>query len=108
MKLVIAIVQDLDEAILSEHLLEHDFRITKLKTSGGFLQKGNATMLMGVEDERLDECIKIIEENCETRKSKTTFVNPGLDMAYIQSLPMEINVGGATIFIIDVDRFIRI
>lgn len=107
MKLLIAIVQDLDEPILSDHLIDEGFRITKLKTSGGFLQKGNATLLIGVEEDRLDLCLEIIEENCKVRNTKTTYIPQALDSTFINPIPIDIQVGGATIFILDVDQFIR-
>ena len=107
MKLIIAIVQELDEPILSDYLVENGFRITKLKTSGGFLKEGNATLLIGVEDDKLEECLEIIEDNCKRRTTKTTYVNPGLDRSFLNTLPVEITVGGATIFILDVEQFIR-
>lgn len=107
MKLLIAIVQDLDEPILSDNLIKENFRITKLKTSGGFLKKGNVTLLIGVEDDRVDECLSIIEDNCKERVTKTSYVSPGGDATFLYTIPMEINVGGATIFILDVDQFIR-
>jgi len=63
MKMIIAIVQDQDLNPLQEDLTEKGFRMTNLASTGGFLRAGNSTLLIGVEEEKLDECLKIIEEN---------------------------------------------
>ena len=68
MKLIIAIVQDQDVPSLIDDLTEKEFRVTKLASTGGFLKSGNTTLLMGVEEELVKEAIKIIEDNCKTRR----------------------------------------
>ncbi|NMR89560.1 hypothetical protein HKB06_27860, partial [Vibrio parahaemolyticus] len=68
MKLIIAIVQDQDAPGLIEELMDKDFRVTKLASTGGFLKAGNTTLLSGVEDDKVDEILKIIEDNCKTRE----------------------------------------
>ena len=109
MKLLIAIVQDADVNFLIDSLTEKGYRITKLSTTGGFLKKGNTTLLIGVEEEKLDEVLEIIEKNCKKRNTTTTIINPTGDSSLISStVPIEINVGGATIFIIDVEKYIRL
>lgn len=108
MKLLIVIVQDQDAYILIDELTERDFRLTKLATTGGFLRSGNTTILMGIDDARIPEAMKIIETNCKTRDMTTSLMSvtmPG--DAYIP-YPVEVKVGGATIFILEVDEFIRI
>ena len=59
MKLVIAIVQDKDSDQLSTQFIEHDVRATKLASSGSFLRSGNSTFLIGVDDQRVDRCLKL-------------------------------------------------
>ncbi len=107
MKLLIAIVQEEDLALLNEDLMDRDFRITKVSSTGGFLKSGNATLLIGVEDERMEEALEIIEENCKTRKTTTSMVNALSAESYIP-LPVEVQIGGAVVFVLEVDRFIRI
>ena len=109
MKLVIAIVHNDDVHKLRNALIEDDFRVTKLQTSGGFLRAENATLLMGVEEERLPHLMKHIEEICQTRNELVVspvseFFTAGPHMG----LPLEVVVGGATIFVLDVDQFIKI
>ena len=101
MKMIIAIVQDQDLNPLQEDLTEKGFRMTNLASTGGFLRSGNSTLLIGVEEEKLEECLKTIEDNC---KSVLSVTMPG--DAYIP-FPMEVLVGGATVFVLDVVDFVR-
>lgn len=93
MKLIIAIVQDEDAPGLIEDLTEEEYRVTKLASTGGFLKSGNTTLLIGVEEEDLKEVTNIIEKLCKSRSTVTS----GKDVF----------VGGANIFIIDIDEFVR-
>ena len=109
MKLPIAIVQDADVNFLVDALTEGGHRITKLSTTGGFLKRGNTTLLIGVEEENLDQLLAIIENNCKKRNTTTTIINPTGESSIISStVPIEISVGGATIFVIDVEQYIRL
>lgn len=109
MKLIISIVQDDDAEDLLDILTEADFRVTKLATTGGFLKSGNTTLMVGVEDENVDKVISQIEEVCKTRDQIITAASPivGSTGAYVP-YPIEIEIGGATIFVVDVDKFIKI
>ncbi len=108
MKLVIAIIQDDDAADLLDILTENGFRVTKLATTGGFLKSGNTTLMIGVEEEKTKEVLNIIEDTCKLREQVVTSPSPmaGSTGVYIP-YPVEVEVGGATIFVVDVDQFIR-
>lgn len=109
MKMVIAIVQDDDTFDVVEGITEKGFRVTKLATTGGFLKSGNTTLLVGVEDKKVEEVIDLIKDICKTRKEVVASPTPfsGNSEMYVQ-YPIEVKVGGATIFVLDVDQFIRI
>lgn len=109
MKLVIAIVQDDDSASLLNKLTKEEFRVTKLATTGGFLRSGNTTLLVGVEDGDVDRVIGIIKNLCETRSQVVTSTSPiaGTTGVYVP-YPVEVSVGGATVFVVDVDRFEKV
>lgn len=109
MKLVIAIVQDDDSASLINKFTKEEFRVTKLATTGGFLRSGNTTLLVGVEDEDVDRVIGIIKNLCETRSQVVTSTSPiaGTTGVYVP-YPVEVSVGGATVFVVDVDRFEKV
>ena len=109
MKLIIAIVQDDDAANLLEILTESGFRVTKLATTGGFLRAGNTTLLIGVEEQDVDKVIAHIEDVCKTRNQIITTPSSVASStgAYIP-YSVEVAVGGANIFVVDVDKFIKI
>ena len=110
MKLVIAIVEEEDSIDLIDVLTEGEYRVTKLATTGGFLKSGNTTLMVGVEEEKVKGVIDIIKDVCKKRKeilAAPTTLNGG-EGAYIQQYPIRVSVGGATVFVIDVDQFIKI
>ena len=109
MKLVLAIVQDDDALDLIEELNDKGFRVTKLATTGGFLKSGNTTLMIGVEIDKVDIVINIIEEVCKRRKQVVS-TQPGLsgESGMYMPFPLEVEVGGATVFVIDVDEFVKI
>ena len=109
MKLVLAIVQDDDALDLIEELNDKGFRVTKLATTGGFLKSGNTTLMIGVEIDKVDIVINIIEEVCKRRKQVVS-TQPGLsgESGMYMPFPLEVEVGGATIFVLDVDQFYKV
>lgn len=109
MKLIIAIVQDEDASRLVGELMNDGFGVTKLATTGGFLRAGNTTLLAGIEDDRLQEAMDVIEKVCKSRKqiapSPASMVGmPGTYTPY----PIEVVVGGATVFVLTVDQFVKL
>lgn len=108
MKLIIAIVQDQDIPSLIDDLTEKDFRVTKLASTGGFLKSGNTTILMGIKKELVPEAIQIIEDNCQTREITTSLLTVSMPGDTYIPYPLEVQVGGAILFILDVEEYIRI
>ncbi|MCD1261913.1 cyclic-di-AMP receptor [Paenibacillus athensensis] len=106
MKLVIAVVQDKDSNRLSNALIKEGFRATKLASTGGFLRAGNTTFMIGTEDERVQEVFQVIRSNCKIREQLVTPVSPmgGTTDSYIP-FPVEVQVGGAAVFVLPVERF---
>jgi uncharacterized protein YaaQ len=109
MKLVIAIVHNEDAGTLVDALLEKEYRATKLHSSGGFLKQGNATILVGVDDEQVQAVLDIISASCHSRRQ---FVNPMPPIMepgeFYMPYPVEVEVGGATVFVVQVERFERL
>ncbi len=108
MKLIIGIVQDEDELGLVEDLTENGYRVTKLSTTGGFLRSGNTTLLIGVEDWEVEKVIALIEQNGKSREVTTAFVAGAMGAVHeagYMPYPVNIHVGGATVFVLDVDEF---
>ncbi len=103
MKLIMSIVSTDDAGKLIEALNKKEFSVTRLATTGGFLRAGNTTLIIGVENERLEEALKIIKDECSTRSQIiTTTQGP---IGNVLPFPIEIEVGGATVFVLDVERF---
>lgn len=109
MKLVIAIVHDDDAGELLRKLTKSGFGVTKLATTGGFLRAGNTTLLIGAEDEKVQDIMDIIKDICKTREGVIAPPSPVLGAAgvYVPA-PMEITIGGATVFVLNVDQFEKI
>lgn len=109
MKLIIAIVQDEDANRLVSALMDGGFGVTKLATTGGFLRSGNTTLLTGVEDDKLQDAMKTIESVCRPRKQiASTPTMMGADSTMYHTIPIEVTVGGATVFVLTVDQFIKL
>lgn len=94
MKLIIAIIQDDYIGKVIKVLMENKIRTTKLSSSGGFLKAGNTTLLIGVEDGDLDEVVGLIKGETKSKKVKAGKEN--------------VTVGGANLFIMDMDQYIKI
>ncbi len=109
MKLVIAIVQDEDAGNLIDALVDAGFGATRINTAGGFLRRGNATVLVGVQEENLNEVLVIIRRNCITRMQYINPMPPAMEPGeFYMPYPVEVQVGGAVVFVLDVDRFERL
>ena len=108
MKLLIAIVQDEDASRLVSALMNEGYGVTKLATTGGFLRAGNTTLLIGVDDCKLDGAMSVIERVCKSRKQiATSPVTMGGSSGMYASYPIEVTVGGATVFVLTVDQFVK-
>lgn len=108
MKMILAIIQDKDANRLANRFIDQNIRATKLSSTGGFLKAGNATFIIGIEDERVDEVLKIIEETSKARKSYVQSpITLDLSMDGQVPYPIEVEVGGATVFVMPVENFLR-
>jgi uncharacterized protein YaaQ len=88
MKLIIAIVKDGDLESVSRALTSNSFRVTLIASTGGFLRRGSTTLLIGVEDDQVDQGIELIRTNCA----------PATDQ----------NTHRGTIFVIPVEQYVRV
>jgi uncharacterized protein YaaQ len=104
MKLVIAVVQRQDAGELLDALTERGHRVTRISSEGGFLREGNVTLLIAVDDHAVDPLLRTIREHCYTR---TRYVAPLPSVAeageFYPPAPVEVQVGGATIFVLDAE-----
>ena len=130
MKLIFSIVQDRDAGKLVKELTRNKFQVTKLCSSGGFLKSGNTTLLVGTETERLNTVIELIKKNSKSRKQlvdsslipygmegmfspypdEIATSSPSLSTGFdgiSSTYPIEVIVGGATIFVLNVEHFAK-
>ena len=107
MKLVMAIMSKDDASVVMEALTEEGFQVTRMASTGGFLKSGNTTLIIGVEDNKVNKVIDIVSRYSSKRKQLVTNTVP----TYFESMsrtPFEVTVGGAIIFVLDVDRFEKV
>ncbi len=106
MKLIFAIINRDDTEAIARALTDQGFSSTQLGTTGGFLMADNVTLLIGVDGERVQDVIAVIREQCHSRRhaagpeSGNPFGLPGAEL--------EVVVGGATIFVVDIEHFERV
>lgn len=108
MKLIVAIVQDQDVNPLMDALTEKKYRVTKLSSTGGFLKSGNTTLLIGVEDDKVNEVKELVDNNCKTREITTSLLTVTMPGDTFVPYPLEVKVGGATLFVLNVEEFLRV
>lgn len=104
MKLVLAVVQSRDATALLDRLTQDGLRVTKLASTGGFLREGNTTLLVGTQEDNLPRVMDAIRDLCEAREQTvTTF--PGVMDPALVSAPTQVTVGGAVVFVLNIERF---
>ena len=90
-------------------LLEAGHRATRLQSSGGFLKQSNSTVIVGVEDGQVDAVIEIVRANCTSRTQVVNPMPPIMEPGeFFMPYPLEVEVGGATVFVLPVERFERL
>jgi uncharacterized protein YaaQ len=107
MKLVLAIVSNDDASNVSAALTKDNFSVTRLATTGGFLRAGNTTLIVGCEDNLVERVIDLIGQESK-RRTEIVPSTASYDIGRYASFPVEVQVGGATIFVLDVAQFIKI
>lgn len=107
MKLILAIINHDDINAVTQNLTKRGFSSTRLATTGGFLMSGNVTIMVGVDEEKVQTVIDIIKAQSHSRKQMIPTTTE-MSFGYYPSMPVEVTVGGATIFVVDIERFERV
>jgi len=107
MKLVLAIVSNDDSGMVSASLTREGFSVTKLATTGGFLMAGNTTFIVGTDDDKIDKVIEVISKQ-SSRRTQVVPSTTSMDVGMYSSFPVEVTVGGSTIFVLDVERYEKV
>ncbi|MCL4535502.1 MAG: cyclic-di-AMP receptor [Bacteroidetes bacterium] len=109
MKLIWAIVQKDDAGALIDALTKDEYRVTRINTAGGFLKESNATVVLAVEDYQVERVMSIIERNCQTRVKQINPLPPIMEPGeFYVPYPVEVEVGGATVMVLDLADFRRL
>lgn len=106
LKLVIIIASDADAEKLTRKLIEQGYPATKVSSTGGFLRKGNATILSGVEANEVDGIVAMVRSECYARTEYVPVQTlPFFGEGSVLQEPIEVRTGGAILFVVDVERF---
>lgn len=111
MYLAIVIVDKNDSSKLINALSTSDIRLTKVASTGGFLNAGNTTLFIGIEEDKIQRVLHIVKTTCSKRESYEYVYYPSSYDPYIpvdDSNCIEIEIGGAIVFIIKVEQYFRI
>ena len=107
MKLVLAIVSNDDSGMVSAALTREGFSVTKLATTGGFLMAGNTTFIVGTDNDKGDQVIDIVSKQ-SSRRTQVVPSTTSMEAGMYSSFPVEVTVGGSTIFVLDVERYEKV
>lgn len=107
-KLVMAIVRDDTMRALNEVLTDAGYMFTKVASSGGFLKLGNTTLLLGVDDDKVDEVISMIKDCCTTRQEYMSLGVPIPSQGGFIPPPVKVAHGGATVFVLNVESSVKV
>ncbi|MBE5950918.1 MAG: transcriptional regulator [Lachnospiraceae bacterium] len=109
MKLIYIIVSSDDDDRVMEQLNKKGFSGTKMATTGGFLRSGNTTLIVGTEEEKVGTVIDIVKKECGPRQRITANTPPvGSANQGFEAYPVMVDVGGATIFVVNVEQYVKI
>ena len=104
-KMILAVIQDQDAGPTLDALREREFGVTQIASSGSFWRQGNVTLLIGVSEQRVEEAIALLREQCHRRQELHVVpAHAGARFA-IPSSYIEAEVGGAVVFVFNVEHF---
>lgn len=108
MKLVVCVVHNRDRNRVTDEMVKAGFKFTIIGSSGGFLREGNTTILIGVEEAELEKLKSVIQENCEQREQMVNVApfDSGAPGGLLPN-PVRVPVGGAVVFVMDVEQYCR-
>ena len=105
MKLIVAVIQDQDADPTLKLLNDAGYRVTRVASTGGFFRVGNTTLLVGVAEDQIEGVINVLKTTCE-RRTRLIPAGPNVvDSVAMMGAFVEVEVGGATVFVLDVDHF---
>ena len=108
MKLAVCIIHNRDKGRVTDELVKAGFKFTVIGSTGGFLREGNTTILIGVPEEDLSSLRQLFSTNCQSRDQLVNVMpfEAATSGAFLPN-PVKVPVGGAVMFVIDVESFHR-
>ena len=108
MKLIVAVIHDRDQKRTSDSLLKAGYKFTKIASTGGFLREGNITMLIGADEEQVQQVMAILDESSRAREQYVNVLPPeATPIGTFLTNPVKVQVGGAIAFVLNVEQFNR-
>jgi uncharacterized protein YaaQ len=107
-RLCVIVASNTDADRLMRALVADGFIATKIASSGGFLRRGNTTILTGVAESAVDQLMELVRQECHARTEIMSVDALPFDPAAGVGTPVEVRVGGAIAFVLDVARFERV
>ena len=107
MKMILAIINQDDANIVVNALMHEGYHVKRPAQAGGFVRAGNRTILIGVDDDKVEDVIRVIQKHSHSRKQVVP-TTTDIGTNYLPSMPVEVTVGGATLFVLNVERFDRV
>jgi uncharacterized protein YaaQ len=107
-KLLIIITAPEDADRLLDRLTEAGYPVTKISSTGGFLRRGNVTLLSGVEAAAVDEVLGIVRAECRPREEYVPVQTLPFPGSLPPGEPLQVRAGGAIVFVLDTERFQKI
>lgn len=108
MNLIVAVIQDRDADAAVAALTSKSYRMTRIGTTGGFLQQGNTTLLIGVDEAAVNDVIGVLRSQCRRREMFVPMAVGGSDQSFGLTNPIGVEVGGATVFVLEVEQFAQL
>lgn len=103
MKMILAVVQADDAAKVTQALIESGHRVTRIATEGGWLRRENTTLLLGIEDDKVDDVLRVLRG---TARRRTSYISVPREVpGALNAQVIDVEVGGATVFVLNVERF---
>ena len=109
MKLIMCIVDDIDAYSVLDELNQRKIQVTKLSSTGGFLKKGNTTLLIGLQDDLVPEVVDLVKSLCHPKDELISMdVLSLLGYGYSEPYAINIKTGGATIFVLNIEDHVKV
>ncbi len=108
MKLILAIIQNEDEDLLVEALEAERIASTHIGSSGGFLRASNVTLMMAIEESRVECALELMRKFCKRRAKHLHTLLPSMEARDRFMNTVSIEVGGAIVFILPLERIEKI